>query len=316
LRPKIKTLFYSLLILLGCSSPAVEDTIPSDHPYVVVLGIAQDGGFPQAGCDKECCKEAWENPLQRKMVVCLGLVDPVSGKKWLFEATPDIKDQIYHLKIISNSESSTIHGVFLTHAHIGHYTGLMHFGHEAMGAEKIPVFVMPRMKSFLSNSGPWDQLVRYQNIDLVDMEEDKGIQLTESLQITPFLVPHRDEYSETVGFRITGNNRSVIFIPDINKWSLWEKSIVEVIMENDLVLIDGSFFSNGEIPGRDMSEFPHPFIEESMDLFSALPANERRKVHFIHLNHTNPAMKVDGEARQEIYNSGYQVASQFQIIPL
>ena len=46
------------------------------------------------------------------------------------------------------SKITNLSGVFLTHAHIGHYTGLMNFGNEAMGTKELPVFCMPKMKSF------------------------------------------------------------------------------------------------------------------------------------------------------------------------
>eukprot|EP00957_Ditylum_brightwellii_P156501 11911053-Ditylum_brightwellii.AAC.1 len=62
-------------------------------------------------------------------------------------------------------------GIFLTHAHIGHYTGLMYLGREALGAVDVPVYAMPRMRSFLKNNGPWSQLVSLGNINIQNLEE-------------------------------------------------------------------------------------------------------------------------------------------------
>ncbi len=303
-----------LYVFSSCTGPA-EQTVPTDLPYLVVLGITQDGGYPQTACDKECCKKAWLKPELRRMVVSLGIVDPATGSKWLIEATPDIKEQINRLKFISGSATSAVTGIFLTHAHIGHYTGLMQFGHEAIGAAEMPVYAMPRMNEFLSTNGPWDQLVRYQNIRLLELADNEPVTLVPGLTVTPFLVPHRDEYSETVGFRITGPTKSVIFMPDINKWDIWDEDINEIIRNNDFLFIDGSFYKNGEIDGRDMSAFPHPFIEESMIRFGSLPAGEKQKIFFIHLNHTNPAIH-DSYASEEIEKAGFRVASQFQVVPL
>ena len=310
----LPVILITLHVFCCCTGP-FEQAIPEDTPYLVVLGIAQDGGYPQTACDKDCCKEAWLNPELRRMVVCLGIVDPATGNKWLIDATPDIKEQINRLKLISGTATSAVNGIFLTHAHIGHYTGLMQFGHEAIGATEMPVYAMPRMKRYLSSSGPWDQLVRYRNIRVVELAENEPVVLTHELTVTPFLVPHRDEYSETVGYRIKGPHKSVIYIPDINKWEIWDKDINNIIQNNDLLFIDGSFYNNGEIEGRDMSDFPHPFIEESITRFESLSYSEKQKVFFIHLNHTNPAIH-DIHTREEINKSGFRVASQFQIVPL
>lgn len=107
----------------------------------------------------------------------------------MFEATPDFKEQLHQLT--KESSDTEFFGIFLTHAHIGHYTGLMHLGHEVMGANNVPVYVMPRMKSYLEKNGPWSQLVDYGNIVLKRLQADSNIVLTENLTVTPFLVPHR-----------------------------------------------------------------------------------------------------------------------------
>ena len=132
-----------LLFLFGCS---IDEIDTPTTPYVMVLGIAQDAGYPQMNCKKACCKKAWENIKIRKMISCLAIVDPITKEQWIIDATPHIKDQIQLLK--SKTGTEKINGVLLTHAHIGHYTGLMHFGREAMGENKIPVFAMKKMKSF------------------------------------------------------------------------------------------------------------------------------------------------------------------------
>ena len=152
-------------------------------------------------------------------------MDKEEGKIWIFEATPDFKYQLRNLTTLS--AISEISGIFITHAHIGHYTGLIHLGHEVMGTSYIPVHTMPRMKHYLETNGPWSQLVDYQNIQLVELSADSSIQISKHLKGLHFLVPHRDEYSETVGYRIESPSTSVLFIPDINKWDIWDRSIID-----------------------------------------------------------------------------------------
>lgn len=287
----------------------------SDGPYVMVLGIAQDGGYPQAGCQKNCCKDLWNKQEESKMVSCIAVVDPVSNEAWMFDATPDFKFQLANLTGPKNNYPS-LAGIFLTHAHIGHYTGLMHLGKEAMGANRVPVFAMPRMIKFLSNNGPWSQLVSLHNISLQPIQADSVVTLNERLRVKPISVPHRDEFSETVGFEINGPSKSLVFIPDIDKWERWNRSIVEIVKTHDYNLLDGTFYDNGEIPGRDMSQIPHPFIVESMHQFSKLNEEEKSKILFIHFNHTNPVLKMNSLVRKSVFDNGFKVADEGMILGL
>lgn len=282
-----------------------------DTPYVMVLGVAQDAGYPQAGCNKSCCQDAWEDPFKRRLVSCLAIVDPISQEQWIFDATPDIKFQLQLLE--KKSKINQISGVFLTHAHIGHYTGLVNFGKEVMNYHLLPVFCMQKMKGFITNNAPWDQLVNAKNIDLRLIKNNTAISLNSRINITPFLVPHRDEYSETVGYKINTNNTSLIFIPDINKWQEWNISIVEIIKSVDYAFLDGTFYKNGELK-RDMSDIPHPFVEESMQLFTTLSNADKEKIHFTHFNHTNPLIKEGSESQQEVLKKGFKLAKEGQII--
>ena len=115
---------------------------------------------------------------------------------------------------------------------------------------------------------------------------------------------------------ILGPNKSVLFIPDIDKWDLWQKDIVAEIERNDHLFLDGTFFDGTELPGRDMSQIPHPFVIESMQLFIDLSVNEKQKIHFIHFNHTNPLYQSGSNARDVLKNAGFQLAKQRQIINL
>ncbi len=289
---------------------------PADAPYVVVLGIGQDGGYPQAGTKPG---DAWA-PERRRHATSIAVVDPRAGERWLFEATPDFRDQLHALDRVAPVEGVPgLAGVLLTHAHVGHYAGLIHLGHEVIAARAVPVHAMPRMREFLSAHGPWDQLVRFGNIELRTLDDGVGIALNDRIRVTPFRVPHRDEYSETVGFRIQGPRRTVVFLPDIDKWERWDglgTRIETVVAASDVAYLDGTFYADGEIPGRDMAAIPHPFIVETMARFRTAPAAERAKIRFIHLNRTNPALFADSDARRAIERAGFRVAEPLEIVPL
>ncbi|MFN3850425.1 MAG: MBL fold metallo-hydrolase [Spirosomataceae bacterium] len=287
----------------------------AQNPYISVLGIAQDGGYPQAGCNKECCKAVFEQKIPHQWVSSLSLIDPKTNQRWIFDATPDFKEQLQSLKKISKNNSNEIDGIFLTHAHIGHYTGIMNLGREVMGSKNIKVFAMPRMKNYLETNGPWSQLVNLQNIDLQEVNEDKIIELNPNVSVQAFRVPHRDEYSETVGFRIKTPQKSLIFIPDIDKWQKWQQNLTQIVKENDYVFIDGTFYKDGEI-NRPMSEVPHPFVSETVEILKDLSQSEKNKVYFIHLNHTNPLLRKDSAEYKSLTKQGFRVAFQGQRVEL
>lgn len=300
-----------IIVLLGCAQKQekIKDSISSAEiigPHIVVLGIAQDAGFPQTNCKKSCCKDLWTNKKKRRTVSSIGLRNPADNKSWLFDATPDFTDQVDRLQ----KGRYTLDGIFLTHAHIGHYTGLMYLGREAMGANQLPVYTMPKMKSFLKDNGPWSQLVSLKNISLQDLKPNEGQRLNNELVVTPILVPHRDEFSETVGYSIQGPSKNALFIPDIDKWSKWNESIIAQFDVYDFLLLDGSFYDNNELPNRDMSEIPHPFVVETMVALEGLPKESKAKLHFIHLNHTNPLLDTQSPEYQEVIRQGFKVCEE------
>ena len=309
MRPRL--LFICLLIFSFSYSQK------ESFPYIIVLGTIQDAGSPQMGCEKSCCISLFKNPDPNRKVVSLGLVDPSEKKYWLIEASPDFITQCRDLKTISKFEhAKSPDGIFLTHAHIGHYTGLMYLGKESYNSRDVPVFAMARMKGFLIQNGPWSQLFKINNIKINNINHQEEIKLSNNLSITPFLVPHRDEFSETVGFKINGPKKSILFIPDIDKWGKWNKSLIQEIKKADLALLDGTFYDIKEVNNRNISEIPHPFVIETMDLFKEENNSEKSKINFIHLNHTNPLLDTNSAASKKVKESGFNTAEYKDIINL
>jgi len=320
----------AIALLLACSLASAGTAVaparvaaapppPANAPFALVLGIAQDGGYPQAGTKEDA---PWDDPAARRLVASLAVVDPASGERWLVDATPDFPLQLHRLDraapVASTSDPSTagLSGILLTHAHVGHYAGLIHLGREAMGARGVPVHAMPRMAAFLRANGPWELLVRLGNVELRPLAADTPVRLNDRLTVTPLLVPHRDEYSETVAFRIAGPRRTILWLPDIDKWERWDRRLEEVIAGVDTAYVDGTFFADGEVPGRSMAEIPHPFVRETLARLAALPAAERAKVRFVHLNRSNPLVRGDAAALAEVVAAGMAVAAEGERQPL
>lgn len=295
-----------LLIFNSCQVNNRPEKKTNSQVYLEVLGIAQDAGAPQIGCSKNCCTKLRKEGVSIP-VSSLGLVDIRSKKSWIFDATPDFPAQ---LDLLTQEGNYHLDGVFLTHAHIGHYTGLMYLGREALGAEEVTVHAMPRMVDFLTNNGPWSQLVQLKNITLNRLESDSTIYMDEDLRVRPVLVPHRDEFSETVGYWIEGPSKKALFIPDIDKWERWDKSILKLVSQADYAFIDATFYNDKELPGRNMEEIPHPFVLETMNLFKSSSLEVRQKVFLIHLNHTNDLLDKKSVTYREVADFGFRVAHQ------
>jgi pyrroloquinoline quinone biosynthesis protein B len=282
-----KTLIV-LTLLAACTTTRPG---PAIAPYVMVLGIAQDGGYPQAGCNRPDCAEAWRSPRLRERVASLAIVDPVSRQRWIVDATPDFPSQLRSLDEVAPRGDVLLDGILLTHAHIGHYLGLAHLGREVLGAKQVRVHAMPRMRAFLEQNGPWSQLVTLQNIALTSMAEGQAFALNERITVTPLRVPHRDEFSETVGFVIRGPSRAILWLPDIDKWEKWETSLESVLEQVDVAYVDGTFYDATELPGRDLREIPHPLIVETETRLAASPL--RNRVRYMHLNQSNPLLRKE-----------------------
>ena len=274
-----------------------------------ILGVVQDGGMPHLGNNKTCC----ENIKKDKYVTSLMLMNNENNESFLFDASPDINKQ---LNFMGDRIKKDLKGIFLTHAHIGHYTGLMYFGREALNSKLVNVYAMPRMKKFLEENGPWSQLVSLQNISIIELSNESKISIDSNVIVQPVEVPHRAEFSETVGYKIYGPNKTALFIPDIDKWYLWEKSIVDEIKQVDYAIIDATFYDSKEVNYRDISEIPHPFVTESMDLFDSLDIKEKNKIYFIHLNHTNPLLNEQSKQYKSVITKGYNVAKEEMILDL
>jgi pyrroloquinoline quinone biosynthesis protein B len=279
---------------------------------VQVLGTAQDGGVPQIGCYCPNCKRARKNQKHARLISSLAILDPAEKKYFILDPSPDLRVQweMAHERMgfEKKGKRNLPDGLLISHAHIGHYTGLMFYGYEVLSAENMPVYCSDRMGRFLSANGPWNQLIDLKNISLKITPPGRKFTLTKNISVIPFYVPHREEYSDTFGFIISGKRRKLMYIPDIQKWNVWERSIVDEVEKVNTALLDGTFFSRDELPGRDLSKIGHPFITESMAILKKTVSEGKSQVYFTHLNHSNPALDPEGEARIQIKKAGFEVA--------
>lgn len=275
-----------------------------------VLGTAQDGGLPHPNCFCENCKRAWRDPAFKRTAASLALYLPEESEWHLIEATPDMREQLARFQMKYGLESQLMSSIFLTHAHIGHYPGLMFLGKEAINSKKLPVMAGAKMKQLLEQDAPWSQLTAFNNIDVREINDRQAVQLSSGVTVTPVLVPHRNEFSETFAFWIKGPVKKALFIPDIDRWGEWDTDIYEAVQEADICFLDGTFYSPQDLAhiNRDLKQIPHPLMTETMDLLQDLV--EETEIYFIHLNHSNPVLNEDGELRKAIEEKGFFIADE------
>lgn len=313
------------LCLTSCGEPSSSTPVSHERTEcsveLIVLGAGQDAGAPQIGNADD---PAWRERSEQLTATSLAIVDYDAGARYLFEATPHITEQLHLLDRAAPMTTEKkpdqkaadknlgLNAIFLTHAHIGHYAGLIFLGKEAASTSLVPVYAMERMGNFLRTNGPWEQLVSAGNIEIVPLINRQVKEISPTLSVTPLRVPHRDEYSETVGFIIQAGDKSVLFIPDIDSWQEWDEDfdtrLEDMVTRVDLSFIDASFFDDNELPGRDMSAIPHPRVRESMALLQSLPPVIRATVHFIHYNHTNPIRFAQSAQSAMVYERGFNIA--------
>jgi len=288
-------IFFGFINFVNCQSE-----------YIYILGNVQDAGLPHIGCQHKFCNDKF-NEFEEYFTTSLAVVDPINKKYILFEATPDLPYQLNYLDKKIFKKFLLPESIFITHAHIGHYAGLMYFGREALGSKGLKVNVLPKMANFLQTSGPWSQLVEINNIKIQDLNFGVNVSELKNITITPIEVPHRDEYSETAGFIIEGKTKKALFIPDIDKWEKWDKDLKQLVNEFDYLLLDATFYDSKEI-NRDISEIPHPLVSETINLLDSLSNESKNKVYFIHMNHTNLMLDPMSELSKFIYSKGYNIA--------
>lgn len=317
----------ALLVLSasGCveSPPAASGPLSPGalDPYVVVLGTAQDGGLPHAACTCPHCDAARRDRTRRRRISSIAIIVPSTGRRFVVDATPDLREQIDLLPAVrahvqGRVDRAPVDGVLLTHAHAGHYLGLAFFGFEAIHTSRLPVHATPRMAAFLRANSPWSRLASREEIVLRETPPGLAFELDAGVRVTPFAVPHRDEDSDTVLFKIVGPRHTIVYVPDTDTWATWSSAARQALAECDTALIDGTFFAADELPGRDVTTIGHPLMVATMDLLQDEVRAGRLRVLFTHLNHSNPALDPQGPERRAIGERGFAVAEDGQRLPL
>ena len=274
---------------------------------VTVLGTAQDGGRPQPGCVRACCRGLGQE--DRRFPVALGITDE-QGRGHLIEATRALGEQ---LELWGHPEVCT---VLLTHAHFGHVDGLGLFGRETLNARGLSLRASPSMLALVEATPAWALLLEQGVFSPTPLSPLAATALSDTLTVEAVHVPHRAELSDMHAFVVRGPHRSLLFLPDHDRWETTLaahgcSSVREWLrrLEVDVALLDGTFWSGNELSGRHQDEVPHPPVEETLARLGPRRSGDPEVV-FIHLNHTNPLHDSTSREHQRVLDLGWAVGHQ------
>jgi pyrroloquinoline quinone biosynthesis protein B len=315
-REFLRSLACGMTLPMSVRADSPPRTVPGSIASVeaMVLGSVQDGGLPQVGCYSERCEFGRELHAagQGRYVASLAVVEPTAERFYLVDATPDITrqlDLIRHPAFRRRAgQRRPFDGIFLTHAHIGHYTGLALLGNEGLGIVDTPVYCTDAMATFLARNAPWSFLVDQGRIALRPLTLDRWHAIDENLDVQLWRVPHRDEFADTVAFVFRGPDASLLYLPDINAWDLWDRGVQSAVESVDVALLDGSFWSLAELPGRSVEDVPHPLIPQTMDALQVLVDDGSSRVVLTHLNNSNPVLDPSSPEARAVARRGFEIA--------
>ncbi|MDH3518583.1 MAG: MBL fold metallo-hydrolase [Acidimicrobiia bacterium] len=251
-----------------------------------VLGSGQDGGLPQAGATHQNDLAARDGLILERTASSV-LVEH-AGRRILLDASPDFRIQWWPFASMPDT-------VVLTHGHMGHYTGLVHFGSEAGDPRGIECVGTPAMLQFLRSNAPWRQLFEVGNLVSTGSSE---------IQLIP--IPHRAEYTDTVAISVDSR---LLYLPDIDSWDLWPEA-PSVLAAHQVALVDATFWSPTELPAR--TGIPHPPVEDTIERFADLDT----RLILTHLNHTNPICDPTSREAGLVVEAGFEVAYDGMVIDL
>lgn len=290
--------------------------VPDDGPAAIVLGITQDAGLPHVGCLCARCRTAFDNPSLAQYTASLAVVDIAADarKVWLIDATPDIKYQLDLLHVTLGHDPlrpdriRQPDGIFLTHGHMGHISGLLQLGKEGMAVQGMKLYGPSGLMAVIRKSPFWQPLTG--QLELISLEPDRPIRLSPHLTITPIPVPHRDELEAGVfAYRLEGESRSLLYIPDIDSWTSWPRAR-QVLGSVDSALVDATFFTGDELHG--LKRPAHPLVQETLSFFEDIAAD----LFLTHLNHTNPLLDKDSKESRMVVEAGASVSYTSQVFRL
>lgn len=292
-----------------------------------VLGSAAGGGFPQWNCNCPNCDGVRKGTIRARQRTQSSIAVSADGIGWiLFNASPDLLTQIKSFPILQPARTirdTGIRAIVLVDAQIDHTTGLLMLRE----GDPLEIWCTDTVREDLSTGNPlFSILGHYCGVSWHRLPIEPGssfaIDGADHLRFSaiglkskaPPYSPHRHDPHEgdNVGIRITDmrNGRSVFYAPGLGEI---EPDLREFLAQADVLLVDGTFWSDAEMirlavstkRASEIGHLPQSGAGGMIEVLKGLPAY--RKI-LIHINNTNPILDEDSMERAELTAAGMEVA--------
>jgi pyrroloquinoline quinone biosynthesis protein B len=296
-----------------------------------ILGSAAGGGFPQWNCGCGNCVAVRTGKFPGKARTQAQLALSADGPTWfLAGACPDLAFQIesspqLHPRALPNTpRDSPISGVVLGSCDLDHVLGLLLLRE----LQPLRVYAAPSILRILREENSmfgmlnrvepqviWTAMNSGAPFPLLSADgKDSGLRCEVhylSGRYPKYVKANNlagDEASAALFFESSSGKR-VAYIPAIGRLS---DALLEKIHQADLLLFDGTFWSDDELiriqgSGETAHQMGHIPIEESLRLLKNIKMKAGRKM-FIHLNNTNPILNETSPEHQAVRQAGWEVA--------
>lgn len=229
----------------------------------------------------------------------------------MIDATNAFAEQLHDLRTYRDDLAPAVGArygppdtIIITHAHTGHYVGLWQLDRSVIAADSVTVLAPRLTAALLGSQEPWNTMTAEGFIDVHELGWRSPKRVTRTVTVEAIEVPHRTEWpTDTACLKITGPNRSLLYLPDIDSWTAWEQLYAEVIGAVDVAIIDGCFW---EAPPR--PDVPHPPIVDSLERLVPVVKSCGTQIYFTHLNHNNPVVDPESEQARLVRSCGFGVA--------
>jgi pyrroloquinoline quinone biosynthesis protein B len=298
-----------------------------------ILGSAAGGGFPQWNCGCGNCVAVRTGKFPGKARTQAQLALSADGPTWfLAGACPDLAFQIesspqLHPRALPNTpRDSPISGVVLGSCDLDHVLGLLLLRE----LQPLRVYAAPSILRILREENSmfgmlnrvepqviWTAMNSGAPFPLLSADgKDSGLRCEVhylSGRYPKYVRSEcknlaRNEATSALFFESASGKR-VAYIPAVGDLS---DALLEKIHHADLLLFDGTFWSDDELiriqgSGETAHQMGHIPIEESLRLLKNIKMKAGRKM-FIHLNNTNPILNETSPEHQAVRQAGWEVA--------
>jgi pyrroloquinoline quinone biosynthesis protein B len=292
---------------------------------IQILGSAAGGRFPQWNCGCGNCIAVRAKEFSGKARTQAQLALSADGLTWfLAGASPDLASQIESSAALHPRalRDSPIAGVVLASADLDHVVGLLLLRE----LQPLRVYAAPSILRILREENSmfgmlnrvepqvvWTPMTPDAPFPLLSADgKDSGLRCEVHYLSGryPKYVKTKDlapDQATAALFFESASGKRVAYVPAVGSLS---EALLEKIEHVDLLLFDGTFWSDDELQrvqgsGETAHQMGHIPVEESLRL---LKNSKVERKMFIHLNNTNPILNEASPEHQAVRQAGWELA--------